>query len=62
MDPASKLSVDIFKNDQESHIVIKQEICRECAIKPCLSICPGGLYSVSEESGEVLIEFTGCLE
>jgi ferredoxin like protein len=62
MDPADKLSVDIFKNDQETHIVIRQEICRECATKPCLSICPGGLYSLSEETGEVLIEYTGCLE
>jgi ferredoxin like protein len=62
MDPADKLSVDIFKNDQDAHIVIRQEICRQCEFKPCLCICPGGLYSVSEETGEILIEYTGCLE
>ena len=62
MEPADKLSLDVFKNDQESHIIIHQEICRECEPKPCLSICPGGLYSVSEETGEVLIEYAGCLE
>jgi ferredoxin like protein len=62
MDPADKLSVDIFKNDQESHISINQELCRECDLKPCLSICPAGLYSISDETGEVLIEYTGCLE
>ena len=62
MDPADKLSVDIFRNDQEPHIVIHQEICRHCELKPCLSICPGGLYSMSEEKGEILIEYTGCLE
>jgi ferredoxin like protein len=62
MDPADKISVDIFKNDQESHIIINQALCRECDIKPCLSICPAGLYSISEETGEVLIEYTGCLE
>jgi ferredoxin like protein len=62
MDPAGKLTLDIFKNDQESHIVIRQEICRRCEMKPCLRICPGGLYSISEETGEILIEFTGCLE
>jgi len=62
MDPAAKLSVDVFKNDQESHIIIKQEVCRGCELKPCLRICPGGLYSVSEETGEILIEYAGCLE
>jgi len=62
MDPASKLSVDIFKNDEEAHIIIRQEICRQCELKPCLRICPAGLYSISEESGEILIEYTGCLE
>ena len=62
MDPGTKLSIDVFKNDQESHIIIKQEVCRGCELKPCLSICPGGLYSVSAETGEVLIEYTGCLE
>jgi ferredoxin like protein len=62
MDPGDKLSMDIFKNDQDAHIVIRQEICRHCELKPCLSICPGGLYSVSEETGEILIEYTGCLE
>jgi ferredoxin like protein len=62
MDPATKLSIDVFKNDQESHIIIHQEICKECELKPCLSICPAGLYSISEETGEILIEYTGCLE
>ena len=62
MEPADKLNVDIIKNDQESHIIIKQEVCQGCELKPCLSICPGGLYSVSEATGEVLIEYAGCLE
>ena len=62
MEPADKLSLDFFKNDQESHIIIHQEVCRGCEFKPCISICPGGLYSVSEETGEVLIEYAGCLE
>ena len=61
MEPADKLSLDVFKNDQESHIIINQELCRECDLKPCLSICPAGLYSISDETGEVLIEYTGCL-
>jgi ferredoxin like protein len=62
MDPAAKLSIDIFKNDQETHIVIRQEICRQCEHKPCLRICPGGLYSVNKETGEIVIDYSGCLE
>jgi ferredoxin like protein len=62
MDPASKLSVDVFKNDQKPHIIVRQEICLHCDLKPCLRICPAGLYSISEETKEILIEYTGCLE
>lgn len=62
MDPASKLAVDAFKNDGEPHISIRQEICKGCVERYCLCICPGGLYSVNEETGELLIEYTGCLE
>jgi len=62
MEPADKLSLDAFKTDQKSHIIIHQELCRACEFKPCLSICPGGLYSVSEETGEVRVEYAGCLE
>ncbi|MBW2038467.1 MAG: 4Fe-4S dicluster domain-containing protein [Deltaproteobacteria bacterium] len=62
MDPASKLALDAFKNDKESHILIRQEICKSCAEKYCLYVCPGGLYSINEETGELLIEYAGCLE
>jgi ferredoxin like protein len=62
MDPAEKLTIDIFKNDQESHIIIRQDICRRCTVKPCLRICPAGLYSLNEERQEIVVEFAGCLE
>ena len=62
MDPADKLIINAIKNDIESHILVNQEKCRGCTRKPCLYICPGGLYTLSEETGEVLIEFNGCLE
>jgi len=62
MDPASKLALDAFKNDKETHIHIKQEICKDCAERHCLYICPGGLYSINEDTGELLIEYAGCLE
>ena len=62
MDPASKLAVNAFKNDEETHISIKQEICNGCKERYCLYVCPGGLYSFSEDTEELLVEYTGCLE
>lgn len=58
-----KLALDAFKNDKESHIIINHEVCRSrCKVKYCLFVCPGHLYSISEETNEVVVEFAGCLE
>jgi len=62
MDPATKLALNAFKNDGETHISIQQEICKTCVEKYCIYICPGGLYSINEENGELLLEYSGCLE
>ncbi|MHB8111531.1 MAG: ferredoxin family protein [Syntrophorhabdaceae bacterium] len=58
-----KLAIDAFKTDKDSHITIKQEICRsQCAAKHCLTVCPGHLYTFDEEKNEILVEYAGCLE
>lgn len=63
MNIESKLGLDAFKLDEESHIRINQEICRQdCQEKYCLFVCPAHLYSVSKESGDICVEFEGCLE
>ena len=33
-----------------------------CDEKPCICVCPGHLYSRSEETGEMVVEYAGCLE
>jgi len=57
-----KLALGFFRTDDRSHIVLDQEACRACDPKVCLKICPAGLYSISEETGEVVVECAGCLE
>jgi len=62
MDMKSKLAINAFKNDKESHIKINQTICKQCKERFCLYICPGHLYTLNEETSEVQVEFAGCLE
>jgi ferredoxin like protein len=57
-----KLAGNAIKNAKESHITLKQEICRTCSEKPCIYVCPGHLYSRSEETGKMVVEYAGCLE
>jgi len=58
-----KLALDAFKNDKESHIIINHPICRsKCTLRPCLFVCPAHLYSLNEETGEMVVEYAGCLE
>ncbi len=57
-----KLTRNMIKNAQESHIRLDQNICRKCEKKICISVCPAHLYAQSEETGEVIVEYAGCLE
>ena len=55
------LGLDKFEVDEENaHIVIDKKICRECREKPCLVICPAGLYTLRD--GELNFDYAGCLE
>ncbi|MHC4660471.1 MAG: ferredoxin family protein [Planctomycetota bacterium] len=62
MDVKEKLALNRIRNDTESHIVVEQAKCAKCALRPCMSICPGSLYEKNGETGEITIEFSGCLE
>ncbi|MDI6696346.1 MAG: 4Fe-4S dicluster domain-containing protein [Anaerolineales bacterium] len=65
MKPSSvneKLAIDKFVLDEGfPHIQINQEICRlMCEKRYCLFVCPAKLYS--EQNGEIIVEWAGCLE
>jgi ferredoxin like protein len=58
-----KLGWNVFKVDEEPHIVINQEVCQsKCQVQYCLHVCPADLYKVNEQSGEIQVNCEGCLE
>jgi ferredoxin like protein len=57
-----KIALNAMKNDRESHIAIDQERCARCTARVCIAVCPGRLYSLNEETGEMVVEYAGCLE
>ena len=57
-----KIALNAIKNDRESHIGLDQEQCRGCKERICIAVCPGHLYSLNEETGEMAVEYAGCLE
>lgn len=57
-----KIALDAIKNDCESHIQLDQTICIACKERMCILVCPGHLYSLNEETGDMVVEYAGCLE
>lgn len=45
---------------ERPHITVKTETCRECALKPCLYVCPVENYKL--EGTEVRFSCESCLE
>ena len=57
-----KLSATRFRKHPESHVTVRdQEVCRGCVLRPCVDICPGAVYSYSENPGLSVAHET-CLE
>ncbi|MEN6617227.1 MAG: 4Fe-4S dicluster domain-containing protein [Syntrophorhabdus sp.] len=57
-----KIALNAMKNDTKSHIILNQAICANCKERMCIKVCPGHLYSLNEETGEMIVEYAGCLE
>lgn len=56
-----RLSLNRYEIDKEiSHITIDMERCRGCADKPCLTVCPAGVYTWTQE--RVKAQYEDCLE
>lgn len=55
-----KLYTLTFKPDKESHLVPNQDLCRQCADKPCLNFCPAHVYSWEDD--HLAVAFEGCVE
>lgn len=57
-----KIALNAIKKDRESHIGLDQERCGRCKERWCVSVCPGHLYALNTETGEMVVEYAGCLE
>ena len=58
----NKINNVMFKTDHDSHIKIDQSKCQNCTEKPCLTVCPAGMFSLSGDGSEVIYSHEGCLE
>lgn len=56
-----KIALNFYRVDTISHIEINKVLCKSCATKICLQICPGSLYTLGREE-EPSVEYAGCLE
>jgi ferredoxin like protein len=62
MNIEAKLGLNVFKIDDQTHIVIDHEVCQsKCRLRPCLIVCPARLYTVDTQ-GRIQVDFEGCLE
>jgi ferredoxin like protein len=57
-----KIALDAIKTDGQSHIKLEQERCAGCKERFCIAVCPGHLYSLNSDTGEMVVEYAGCLE
>ena len=55
-----RLGLNSFDTDEESHIKVNHELCKERDVKLLLRICPAGCFTLT--SGELVFSRLGCLE
>jgi ferredoxin like protein len=51
-----------FQVDDQSHIVVNQEICKTCDHRACVRTCPAGCYTFNEETRLLSVVYETCLE
>ncbi|NIS78892.1 MAG: ferredoxin family protein [Anaerolineales bacterium] len=62
MNIEAKLGLNVFKIDEQAHIIIDHRVCQSrCQLQPCLFVCPAKLFTLDAEN-KVQVDFEGCLE
>ncbi|MCL5075841.1 MAG: 4Fe-4S dicluster domain-containing protein [Chloroflexi bacterium] len=54
------LGLDKYVIDEQGHIKVNQALCASCELKPCLTVCPAGVYSLVED--RIIANHENCLE
>jgi ferredoxin like protein len=55
-----RLGLNSFDTDEESHIKVNRELCKERDVKILLRVCPASCFTLT--SGELVFSRLGCLE
>ncbi len=50
-----------FKVDDEPHVRVRVEICRECTVRPCIYACPANLFTPLDD-GSMMHNHVECFE
>ncbi len=50
-----------FRVAAEAHIVVDNEVCRDCSTRDCVTACPANLF-VPLDDGGVLFNYEQCFE
>lgn len=50
-----------FQVHDKPHIVVNAEKCEDCAVRPCVYVCPANLF-VPLDDGGILFNYEQCLE
>lgn len=57
----ARLGLNKYEIDEkDSHIQVDHELCKTCALKPCLTVCPAAVYQWVED--HVAVRYENCLE
>ena len=57
----ARLGLDKYEIDEvQSHIKVDQSKCQICDLRPCLTVCPAGVYTWVD--GEIKVHYEDCLE
>ncbi len=57
-----KLHTTHIASDSDSHLAVRdQGTCRACILRPCVNVCPAGVYDYSEAE-ELSVAHENCLE
>ncbi len=59
-----KLFLNRYRVDSESHLAIKDpDTCRgRCPDRPCIYVCPVGVYEWLEKEGRLAVGYEACVE
>lgn len=56
----ARLGLDKYEINENTHILVEQSRCQQCSLRPCLTVCPAGVYKWVDE--QVKASYENCLE